>query len=103
MSYFAFLSRLIAYGDSIRQHWPLILAAYNAIRVLYDAFAVPHDDGALSLLAPATDDELNAEDRLATLIDGDAPSVSLPGRFRAVYQVLKSLGLLDKLFNNLGS
>ena len=105
MSYASFLARLIAWGELARENWPLILAAYQALKALYEKLGQPlpgADEGTLSLVA-ATDDELNAEDRLAQLIDGNAPSVSLPGRFRQIYQTLKALGILDSLLAGLGS
>jgi hypothetical protein len=104
MSYANFLSKLLAYGDLIRQHWPLILAAYNALKAVYDALGVEiPGEGTLQMVA-ATDDELNAEERLAFLIDGDSPAVSSPGRFRKIFEFLKATGLLDKLLGGfLGS
>lgn len=106
MSYASFLARLIAWGNLVRENWPLILALYEAAKALYEKIGQPlpgSEDGVLQMVA-ATDDELNAEERLAELIDGDSPSVSLPGRFRQIYQFLKAIGWLDKLFgDSLGS
>lgn len=101
MSYASFLAKLISYGELIRQHWPLILALYEAAKRVYVAFGqeVP-GDGTLQLMS-ATDDELNAEERLAALIDGDSLAVSSPGRFRRIFDFLKETGLLDKLFGGL--
>ncbi len=96
MQYIGFLSLLISYGDKIRQHWPLILAFAQAGKALYDSLSTQPVEGSLQLTV-ATDDELNAEERLAVLLDGNAPSVSLPGRFRQVFQVLDSLGVIDRL------
>lgn len=107
MSYLSFLSILISYGDKLRQHWPLILAAYQALVELYSAFEkeIPGEgpDGTLQLTS-FTDDELNAEERLAQLIDGDKPAFSSPGRFRKVFEFLKATGILDVLLGKvLGS
>lgn len=101
VSYIGFLAKLISYGELIRQHWPLILAVYQSVKALYDAFGqqVP-GEGTLALVA-ATDDELNAEERLASIIDDGSPAVSAPGRFRRIYDFLKETGLLDKLFGGL--
>lgn len=106
MSYLNFLSVLISYGDKLRQHWPLILAAYQALVALYKALdkEIPGEgpDGTLQLVS-LTDDELNAEERLSALID-DNPAISAPGRFRRVFEFLKATGLLDSLLGKvLGS
>lgn len=101
MSYAGFLAKLLSYGELVRQHWPLILAAYQALKDVYEAFGLPvPGEGTLQLVA-ATDDELNAEERLASLIDGDSQAVSSPGRFRRIYDFLKETGLLDKLLGGL--
>lgn len=106
MSYLSFLSVLISYGDKVRQHWPAILAAYQALVALYRAFEkeIPGEgpDGTLQLVQ-FTDDELNAEERLSSMID-DNPAISAPGRFRKVFELLKATGLLDLLLGKvLGS
>ena len=106
MSYLSFLSTLISYGDKIRQHWPLILAAYQALVALYAALGkeIPGEgtEGTLQLVQ-FTDDELNAEERLSLLID-DNPAISAPGRFRKVFEFLKATGLLEVLLGKvLGS
>lgn len=106
MSYLSFLSVLISYGDKLRQHWPLILAAYQAIVALYGALGkeIPGEgaEGTLQLVS-FTDDELNAEERLASLID-ENPAIGAPGRFRKVFELLKATGLLDVLLGKvLGS
>tara|TARA_R110000868_G_C10504824_1_gene731532 strand:+ start:156 stop:470 length:315 start_codon:yes stop_codon:yes gene_type:complete len=104
VSYVNFLAVLISYGDKIRQHWPLILAAYQALVALYQALGkeIP-GEGTLQLVSPS-EDEMNAEERLAFLIDGDVQAVSAPGRFRKVFEFLKASGLLDVLLGKvLGS
>jgi hypothetical protein len=106
MSYANFLSRLIAYGELVRQHWPLILALIESAKALYNALGkeLPGTDEGTLQLVVASDDELNAEERLAHLIDGDKQSLSVIDRFRKAYRILKALGLLDSFFgDSLGS
>jgi hypothetical protein len=104
VSYTNFLSILISYGSKIHEHWPLILAAYQALVALYQALGkeVP-GEGTLQLVSPS-DEEMNAEERLAFLIDGDVQAIAAPGRFRKVFDFLKTTGLLDVLLGKvLGS
>jgi hypothetical protein len=106
MQYIGFLSLLISYGDKVRQHWPVILAAYQAMVELYKVFdkELPGSSEGTLQLVQFTDDELNAEERLAAMIDGDRPSLAAAGRFRKVFDFLKASGLLDVLLGKvLGS
>jgi hypothetical protein len=104
VSYANFLVVLISYGSKIREHWPLILAAYQALVELYKVFNQPvPGEGVLAVVAP-TPDELDSEERLAILIDGDSQAIREPGRFRRVFDFLKATGLLDSLLGKvLGS
>ncbi len=103
MSYLHFLSMLMAYGEAIRQHWPLILEFIALAKKTWVALGNEMPDEGTLQLTVATDDEMNAEERLAHLIDGDKQSLAAVDRFRKVYQIAKALGLLKWFGTSLGS
>lgn len=102
MSYLEFLNLLFSWGAKLKDHWPLILAVYNAVKALYEAVGdAPAEDGTLSLHS-FTPDEQDAEERVQALIAGDAQQLNLASLFQ-IYKLLKASGLLDKWLGKFGS
>lgn len=106
MSYLQFLNVLFSWGAKLKDHWPLILAAYQALKALYDATVEPVDggavDGTLSMHA-FTPDEQDAEERVLAIVQSPGSQEISFGKLFQIYTLLKSTGILDRWLGAFGS
>lgn len=105
VSYLEFLNLLFSLGAKLKDKWPLILAVYNAVKELYEAFGEPTgapSDGTLAVHS-FSPDELDAEERVLALIqDGDKQQLNLASLYQ-IFMLLKSSGLLDRFLGKFRS
>jgi hypothetical protein len=121
-TYFQILSAIISFAianpAAFKKLWDLIVAGYNASLDLINGIkaelpeASSHlprvpSDGTLEFTAPASDEELDAEDRLQALIAPGSLAVRDGNNLRRIIGWLQSSGagaaLLKVLFAKMGS
>lgn len=109
VSYFQLLTSLIAFAvqnpELFRRLWAQVVAAYhttvelvNGVREALPDVAV--NDGTLSMTA-ATDEELDAEDRLAAVLYPHSQTMREPGQFRKIVAWLATSEIGKALFAEL--
>ena len=97
-SYFQVLTAVISFAVSnpgaFKKLWDLIVAGYQAsvdlINGIKDELPDVQSEGTLQFVAPATDEELDAEDRLAKLISPDSEAFVDGKNFRKIFAWLQS-------------
>lgn len=119
-TYFQILSAIISFAianpSAFKKLWDLIVAGYNAsldlingIKAELPEVSLPKSpsDGTLEFTAPASDEELDAEDRLQALIAPGSLAVRDGNNLRKIIGWLQTSGagaaLLKVLFAKMGS
>lgn len=117
-TYFQILTALISFAmanpAAFKRIWDLVVDTYQATLDMIEGVkaelpgALPSEPGTLELSAPALDEELDAEDRLAALLYPEGTqALRESGQFRKIigWLMTSEIGkrLMEELFRRMGS